>query len=884
MTTLVRRVAGGLRALFQRARVEQELDAELREFFEAAVERKMRDGLRREDAVRAARVELGSVAAVKDRVRDAGWESLVESIWQDVRYGGRLLRRSPGFTATAIAILALGIGANTAIFTLINAIMLRPLPVRAPEQLVEPLNKHPTDPRRNGFSWEFYEHVRDHNHVFTDVIGLSPARFEVTRDGAEAETLDGEYVVGTLFPVLGLKPAIGRLIEPPDGQAGAAPVAVVSWSYWKRRFNLDPAIVGAGIKINGAPATIVGVTPRAFVGLRPGVIPAVWIPVTRPMSLGLLARLKPGVSIEQARAELSVLQRPRLEELARKSGDLQWLHSKTYLEPAGAGLSALRDFFSTPLQVLMAVVGLILLIACTNIASIVLARGAARRREMAVRVSLGAGRLRLARQVLTESLLLSTVGSLLGLAIGSAGAGALVRIITSPRNGPGWPAHLDLQLAPDLRVLLFIAGIALATGVLFGLAPAWSAFRSAPITALREIGTAGEAKSRRMFGQGLVAAQVALSMVLLTAAGLLVGHLSNLRNLNLGFQRESVLIVSLNPRGSGLDRIQLTRLYADLLDRLHAIPGVRSAALAAVTPIEGGAASRFAKVEGSDEKPEERRRLWENWVGPKYFETLGTPLVAGRDFRFDDAGHPRVAIVNQTMARHYFGDASPLGKHFTFENDAVPFEIVGVAVDAKYADLHEPAPPTVYLNAFQERGAASTFALRTSVAPTAVAPAVRGAITEVLPTVQVAKVTTLTDQVDASLLVERVMAMLSGLFGALGASLAAMGLYGLLAYTVARRTSEIGVRMALGATERDVTRMILKSALALVAVGLLAGAPVAAWSARVAAGLIPNLHAGGALPVVVLAALVMIAIAVVAAYVPARRAARINPTDALRHS
>ena len=686
-----------------------------------------------------------------------------------------------------------------------------------------------------------------------------------------------------MFPALGLQPALGRLIGPQDAAGGAAPVAVVSWSYWKTRFNLDPKVVGATIKINGTVATIVGVTPRAFIGLQPGVMPAIYVPVTRPMGLGLLARLKPGVTIEQARAEMTVLQQPRLEELAKRSGDPKWLQSKMFLEPAGAGFSALRDRFATPLRILMMVVGLILLIACTNVASLVLARGAARRHEMAVRVSLGAGRLRLTRQVLTESLLLSTAGSVLGLVIGYVGAEVLVRTITGGGGPLGWPRHLDLQLTPDLHVLLFIAGLALATGVMFGLAPAWSAFTSAPITALRETGSATERKSRRLFGQGLVVAQVALSVVLLTAAGLLIGHLSDLRNLNLGFQRDSVLIVNLNPQGSGLNRMQLTRLYRELLDRLHAIPGVRSAALAAVTPIAGGAASRFATVEGYQEHPESRRRLWENWVGPKYFETLGTPLVAGREFQFEDAGHPRVAIVNQTMARRYFGDASPLGRHFTFEHETVPFEIVGVAVDAKYADLHDAAPSTVYLNAFQEQGVASTFALRTRGAPTAVVPDVRRALKEVLPNVRVGTVTTLTDQVDASLLQERVLATLSTLFGALGASLAAMGLYGLLAYTVARRTSEIGVRMALGATQRDVTRMILKSALALVVVGLVAGATVALWTRRVAAGMIDNLHATTGLPIVI-AALAMIAVGLLAAYVPARRAARVNPVDALRHS
>ena len=418
----LKRLFGGFAALFRSNRLEQELDGELRQYLDAAVEDKMRHGLSRDEALREARVEMGSLEAVKDGVRDAGWESIADSTWRDVRYGARLLSRSPGFTVTVIGILALGIGANAAIFTVINAVMLRTLPVRAPEELVEPLSKHPDDPRMNGFSWDFYEQVRDHSQVFTDVIGMAPARFEVTRDGAGPETLDGVYAAGSMFPALGLQPALGRLIGPQDAAAGAAPVAVVSWSYWKTRFNLDPKVVGATIKINGTVATIVGVTPRAFIGLQPGVMPAIYVPVTRPMGLGLLARLKPGVTIEQARAEMTVLQQPRLEELAKRSGDPKWLQSKMFLEPAGAGFSALRDRFATPLRILMMVVGLILLIACTNVASLVLARGAARRHEMAVRVSLGAGRLRLTRQVLTESLLLSTAGSVLGLVIGYVGA------------------------------------------------------------------------------------------------------------------------------------------------------------------------------------------------------------------------------------------------------------------------------------------------------------------------------------------------------------------------------------------------------------------------------------------------------------------------------
>jgi predicted permease len=880
--TLFRRIIGGVRALLRRKREEQELDAELREFLETAVDEKIRQGLSPEEARRAARAEMGSMDAVKDRVRDVGWESVIESVWQDVRYGVRTLRRSPGFAATAIGILTLGIGATTAIFSLLNAVMLRTLPVREPERLVEPLSRFPGDPRMNGYKLDFYEYVRDHNHVFAEVTGVVPAPFKVIREGAEEETVDGEYAAGNLFSMLGLQPAIGRLIGARDVEAGAAPVAVVNWSYWKSRFNLNPAILGTQIKVNGMPAAIVGVTPRAFVGLQAGVVPAVWLPATRPPGFRMVARLKPGVSIEQAQAEMNVLHRFRLERLM-KDGNLRWLESTMELESAAAGFSALRDRFGAPLQVLLLVVGLLLLIACMNVASMLLARGAARRKEMAVRVSLGAGRLRLARQVLTESLLLSLAGSALGIGLAYLGADALLGLMYSGRLPLGWPQHLELHVAPDLHVLLFTAGVAVLTGVLFGLAPAWSAFRSAPISVLREIGSAGVKKSRRRFGQGLVAAQVALSIVLLSAAGLCLAHLYNLRNVDAGFQHDSVLLVTLNPQGSGYNRTQLTVLYKELLDRFDAIPGVQSATHCAVAPIDGGAASSFATVEGFQEKPEDRRRVHQNWVGPRYFETLGTPFVAGRDFEFADAGRPRVAIVNQAVARYYFGTASPLGRHLTFERDTVPYEIVGVVGDAKYEDLHDAPPRTVYLNAFQGGHIQAQFALRTDVNPAAVAPQVRRAVEEVLKTVRIGKVRTLSDQVDASLVLERVMATLSGMFGALGACLAAIGLYGLLAYTVTTRTNEIGVRMALGATTSDITRMVLQGAFGLVCAGLAVGVPVAVVSRRFAESLIPGLAVKIAFPIGI-AGVIMIAMALLAAYLPARRAARVQPVTALRHS
>ena len=878
---LLRRLAGGVRALFSRSRLDRELDAELRAFLDAAIDEKMRRGATRDEATRAARLELGSTAAVRDHVRDAGWETVVETIWQDTRHSLRMLRRSPVFTIVTVLLLTGGIGVNTAIFTLVNSVLLRRLPVAAPEELVEPLSRYPGEPHMNGFSWEFYEHVRDRNTVFASVAGIAPARFQVALPGGQAESLDGVYAVGTLFGTLGLRPALGRLIEPDDARPGAAPVIVLSWSFWKRRFDLDPAVLGTQLTVDGVAATVVGVTPRAFTGLQTGVMPAVWRPVTRPMSLGLLARLKNGTSIEQARAELRVLHRWRIERIAESSKDPRWLQADIDLEPAATGLAGVRDRLATPLLVLMSAVGLLLLLACSNVASMLLARATARRHEMAVRVSLGAGRLRLARQVLIECAMLSAAGALLGIAIAHSIAGALVRIMTSGRAPVRWPAQLELQLAPDGRVLFFTALIAVLTALLFGLAPAWSAFTAPPVSSLRDAGRPGATASRRRFGQGLVVAQIALSVVLVSGAFALAGHLSRLRNHDLGFDRHGVLLVSVNPQGSNLDRTQLASAYRILLDRLQAIPGVRSATLSAVTPIAGSAASRFVTVDGYDEAPEARARVSLNWVAPRYFETFGTPLLAGRDFRFEDAGGPDVAIVNQALARHYFGGASPIGRRMTLEREAHPFEIVGVVADAKYADLREPAPRTVYLNAFQGR-IASHFALRTTLPPGSIAPPVRRTIAEVVPAVTIAKVTTLDDQVNASIVIERVTATLSMLFAAAGAALAAIGLYGLLAYAVARRTGEIGLRLALGATQRDVLKMVLGGALALACTGVLAGLPLVWWTARVGARLFPDMPPGSIASVLV-AAGGLLAVALLAALVPALRASRVQPADALRH-
>jgi predicted permease len=814
------------------------------------------------------------------------WRSnSLETLWRDARYALRGMRRSPGFTAVAVLSLALGIGANTAIFSLIDALMLRALPVRDPGRLVELLFKAPGQDHFDAFDWRSYEHYRENNHVFSGLIAASDTPFAIHGDGLEPEILRGGFVTANYFTVLGVNPALGRLIGPEDGRAGSpGNIAVVSWSYWKSRLNSDRAIIGRRIIDGNQPLTIVGVAPRDFVGLEPANRQDIWLPLTAQHPnfattarywLKLAARLKPGVSIEQARAEMAVLFQWFVEDEFKTNDDRSVRDWKIEVQPAGAGLSHLRDQFGKPALVLMAVV-VLLLIACANMASLLLARGAGRQREMAVRVSLGAGRFRLLRQGLTESLVLAASGGLLGIFLAYWGTGALVRIMASGRE------RIEIQARPDWVVLCFTAGIALLTGVLFGLAPAWRASGSVPASSLRETGRAGETRLRRLFGECLVVTQVAFSVVLLSVASLFARHLSNLERLDLGFHRDHVLLASLNPAGSGYDGEQLSRAYRELLGRLEAIPGVRSATMCAFFPMAGVGGMRPATVEGYQAKPGERRFLSENWIAPKYFETLGMPLLMGRDFSFQDQGRPRVAIVNQTLVRYFFGSGNPIGRHITFDGDSQPFEIVGVVGDAKSGDMRGPSSRFVYFNSFQLGSNSSKLALRTSVEPEAVAGDVRRLVRGSLKTVAVENVKTLADQVDGAIVPERLSAMLSGLFGALGSVLAALGLYGLLAYTVARRINEIGIRVALGATRGDITRMVLQEALGMSCAGLVVGVPIAYWGKRFAASLIPDLPVASAFPIA-FGAVMMIALALLAAYVPARRATRVDPMAALRY-
>ena len=889
----LRSLADGIRSLFHRESADRELADEVREFLELAIEEKMKQGMSREEAARAVRLERGSLDATREVVRSARWESFVDASWQDLRFGFRTLLKSPGFTAVAVLTLALGIGANTAIFSLVNALMLRTLPVREPGTLVELLHQYPGEPAFNGFSLDAYRLIRDHNHVLSDLIVDSPDSFVISGQQLGKHTIVGGYVSGTFFDSLRLRPAVGRLIgAEADNLGHPASIAVVSWSYWKSKFNLDPGILGKQIVVNDTPVTIVGVLEKGFNGLSEEMSQDVWLPLSmEPVihesnlgwgSLGLVGRLKPGVSIGQARAELAVL----FQTAIAAPGQGPYVREMKFeLRPAANGLSTpIRNMLRTPVLVLMIIVSLVLLTACANLAGLLLARGAARRHEMTIRACLGAGRVRLVRQALMESLLLSTLGSVPGVFLAYFGGRGLVRMITSGRDLVGLPVNADALTRPDAHVLLFTAAIAVLAAVLFGAAPTLSL--SAPLASgFQPAARIGESKSRRLFGKSLVVAQVALSMAPLSAAGLFVGYVSHLRNVNLGFRRDHLLLVTLDPDEANYDAVQWARKSQQLLAQLEALPGVRSATLSGMTPMLGAGASSFASIKGH---PENHRAVAINFIAPKYFETYGTPLVAGRDFSPNDESGSLVAIINQTMAREFFGAENPVGSdvtldHVTLRGNATPtYQIVGVAGDAKYNDLQQAAPRTIYLNAYQEGRIVDRFAIRTTMDPEAAVSAVRQTVASAVKNVPIVRISTMTDQIDAAIVPERMTATLSTWFGALGALLAAIGLYGLLAFTVARRTNEIGVRMALGATPANMLRMVLADAAAMVCLGLALGIPLAIWSKRIAASLIAGLPMQSAVPIAIgIAATIFVGL--LAAYLPARRASRVDPIIALRY-
>ena len=821
-----------------------------------------------------------------------------EDLAQDIRYGARVFRRNPSFTGAAILSMALGIGASTAIFTLVDATMLKPLPVKEPERLVELLNNTGNNPPGNAFSYQALVHLQEHANT-VEIIASHESDFFVAVDGSPSELGKGQYVTGNYFPVLGVAAAYGRTIEPADDRSAASSVVVLSHVYWHRRFGGDPSVIGRTVRLDDRAFTVIGVTPSSFTGLVVSRHVDLWIPlaaepVLRALSrtsdasynwLQFAGRIGPQHSFEHARAELTALYYPAVIEpklaFARDADDArarmkQW---SAVVMSARTGLAAPRQQYGEPLTVLFTISGLVLLIACVNVANLLLARASSRRHEMAVRLSLGARRGRVLRQLLTESVLLSLAGAVLGVGLAYAACGYLVEFFETTRT----PIALDV--GPDVRVLTFAALIALMTGVLFGLAPAWRAIALAtPATSLQNR-VAGR-RNRQGLTRALVGVQVALSVVMLFCGGLFLRSLHNIRSVDKGFDSSGVLIANTDASRARLDADRLRALYRDIVDRLAALPGVKAASVSMLTPIWGGGNEGTIVVVGGNPL-QQKGEVSVNRVSPGYFATTGTPIHTGSDFSWQDtADGPKVAIVNQKLSRQYFGTDSAIGQRFTLRGDTL--EIVGVVGDARYYGLRGAIPATVYVHWMQQRDdlleenvRLSQIAIRTDTPPLAFAATVRDLIRGTTPLMAITNVRTFEQQVDSSIARDRVLSIVSGFFASLGLLLAAIGLYGLMAYTVARRTSEIGIRMALGAERLQIAGMVAREALAVTLGGIVVGMGVALLLSRTLATLLFGLTPADSTTAAAVAA-VMIATALMAAYFPSLRATRINPTQALR--
>ncbi len=840
------------------------------------------------------------------------------TVFQDLRFALRTLAKTPGFTAVAILSIALGIGANTAIFSLIDALMWRTLPVKDPQTLFSVALKRDETVDRQ-IREKDLRPMRE-NARLADLAVYSPERVSLSVDGNPEPSLDAEVVSGNYFSLLGVSPIAGRSIEMDE-----APVAMISYGYWRRRFGLDPSAIGRTISIAGSPFTIVGVTPPEFFGVEVGLAPDVFVPLAMLDTVApdstccdALARPKPGADPQQATAELETLFRhtqppmPKMDPgMFTEDGKKFWAigHREPHvtLSPAAAGLSKLRQQFSQPLFILMAAVGVVLLIACANIANLLLARAAARRPEFAVRLALGARPSRLAAQLLTESLLLAAIGAALGILLAGWATKLLVVFLSVGQT----PIALDLH--PDIRVLSFTATAAIVTGLLFGLMPALRGTRIDLTSAMKGRGS----PSRLRPGKILAVFQVALSLLLLIGAGLFVRSLQNLSESESSVSRDAVSIVSIDARRiDSRDRPEwhrLDRAYRDLLDTVEQIPGVRSASLAHVTPASTDPNDFEGLHIASGKLSEPIRQVM---IYPSYFSTVGIPITQGRDFASLDNrdNAPPVCIVNETFARKMYPGENPIGKPcFTSrqtvpDSPIVPFEIVGVAQDSRQMNPTStifPVAYTTFLEIFGTRPAMALY-VRTTGSPSLILQRIRSAVSKIDPTLPQLEIHTLARDMDVALLRERLTAMLSSLFGILALLLACVGLYGLLAFAVVQRTMEVGIRMALGASRAGVLRIVMLDALKLVALGIAIGVPAALGVARLASSKFPALFgaqkADLALsavrpdvtallfgvnttdPITIAsAAVVLTAAAAIAAYLPARRASRVDPMVALRN-
>jgi predicted permease len=847
---------------------------------------------------------------------------------QDLRYAVRLLLKSPGFTIVAVLTLALGIGANTAIFSILDSVLLRALPVTQPEELAvltDPYSHGSTFGGQGGerslLAYSEYQYLRDHNEVFSHIFAADSQLPEVDAtignasvpSQAHTETVRVRLVTGAYFGTLGIKPAAGQLFTPEvDRARGGAPIAVISYSFWKQRFGLDPSALGRTIQIRSSSFEVVGVSPPGFFGETVGQAPDVWIPITmqdaiypgrdlltaspqgilnQHIWLQVMGRLKPGVTSAQANANLNIAFKHLIESLLgsglTEEQRREFRDQRLKVQSAARGTSTLHQAFGEPLKFLMALVGLVLLIACANVANLLLARGTARQKEFVVRLAIGADRFRLVRQLFTESLLLAILGAGAGILVAFWADSLLLRMVPGVANGP---AAIQLSLQPNARVLGFTLLVTLITAILFGLFPSLHATRLDLSHRMKSTaaGALGESSGGRLpLSKALVVAQVTFSLVLLIAAGLFVHSLAKLSHADLGYSRENLLLFRVNATAGGYKGPATTQLYQDLLAGISAVPGLRGATVSHNGLFNDSESGDPVAVEGYTPKAGEDMDSAFDHIGPSYFSTMGIPILLGREITAQDAAVGlRPAVVNETFAHRFFPNTNPIGKHIrnTYPGNPADCVVVGVVADAKYNSLREKTPPRIYVPLFNpmwEQGS-STYEVRTLADAASVSASLRSAVQEISHALPPINIQTMAGLVDNTLQTDRFIERLSSAFGFLAILLASIGLYGVMAYNVARRTRDIGIRMALGAEPGSVLWQVLRETLMLVCIGIAIGVPAALAGTRLVRSMLFGL--GFADPIVIVGAAALLAlVAAVAGFLPARRASRVDPMVALRY-
>jgi predicted permease len=897
----ITRLCGSLR----KNKLEERLDDELQFHIEMRVQQFIAAGMTPAEARYRARRLFGNENLLKERTREMDTVRWIETLGQDLRYAYRILRRSPIFSAVAVLSLALGIGANTAIFSVMDALMLRTLPVRNPAELVlfgegqasGVIDGFP-DSAPELFSQPFFRSIQAKNEVFTDIAAMESMSDEVharvAGAGGELEPVKIRLVSGNYFNMLGVGPSVGRVLTPEDDRRpGGNPIAVMSQTYWDRRFARDPNAVGRSVVFNGTVFTIVGAAAREFFGTVVGESPDLWIPLSMQaqvqpwlgeprgaltQSLWLSGRLKPHVGLGAAQANANVVFQAWLHEAAGSSPSPERIRdmrkAAVKLTPAASGISSLRREFSRSLEILMVLVGLVLSMACANIANLLLARATRRRREIAVRMALGADRKRLIRQLLCESLALAFIGGVFGALLAVYGARFLLAMVSSGA-GP-----LPLDVGPSGRVLLFTLGLSLLTGLIFGIAPAVRLTSSGTEPALKE--RLARSPMHNRLGRGLVAGQVALALFLMIGAGLFARTLQNLEGANVGFDKDRVLLLQLDVDSSASKGGALLDVLRRVEERVRALPRVEAASFAEMAFDEGVWMS-LVWPQGVPHTEANAISMSGNRVGTQYFEVLGMPLIMGRGFdRQGTLKSPPVAVVNETFAHRIFPHDTPLGRHFALE-DGADLEIIGVVEDAKFESVRRK--PTgmffVYNGQAQSLDGFNDLLVRTRGRPEALAADIRAAIHSEDSNLAISQTLTLREEVDRSLREEMVLARLASFFGLVAPLLASIGLYGIIAYSVAQRTNEIGIRMALGARPANLSGALMGESLVLVLAGFAAGLPAALACGQFVSSELYGVPAHD-LVTFAGATATLLLVAIVAAFIPARRAALLDPVAALR--